>query len=126
MTERNSTSRDLSGLRAIVAEDDFHIAFVIQTALEAEGIKVIDTVAQLDVALKVSRTERPDIAIVDIRLGESCSFPLVRLLRDTGVKVILATGTEPAGKMGAEFSGIPVLRKPYTADQLIDVIRKIV
>lgn len=113
-------------MRALVAEDDFHIAFVIETALEAEGIEVIDTVARLDAALKILRAEKPDIAIVDIRLGDSCSFPLVRLLCDTGVKVVLATGTEPAGKTGAEFSGIPVLRKPYTADQLIGVIREIV
>ena len=126
MIERNGNSRDLNGLRALVAEDDFHIAFVIETALEAAGIEVVDTVSRVDEGLKIARSEKPDIAVVDIRLGESSSYPLVRQLRDAGTKVVLATGTEPNSHMEIELSGIHVVRKPYTVEQLVDAIRNIV
>lgn len=109
-------------MRALVAEDDFHIALVIETALETAGIEVVATVSRVEKALEIARREKPDVAVVDIRLGESYSFPLIRQLRNLGTKVVLATGTEPNSKIEGEFSGVPILRKPYTAEQLIKTI----
>lgn len=122
MPKHQRASGTLRGLRALVAEDDFHIALVIETALETAGIEVVATVSRVEKALEIARKEKPDVAVVDIRLGESYSFPLIRQLRNLGTKVVLATGTEPNSKLADEFSGVPILRKPYTAEQLIKTI----
>lgn len=125
MPEHKRASGTLHGLRALVAEDDFHIALVIETALETAGIEIVATVSRVERAVEIARREKPDFAVVDIRLGESYSFPLIRQLRNMGTKVVLATGTEPNSEIAGEFSDIPVLRKPYTAEQLIKLIRSI-
>lgn len=125
MCAREQTPVALNALRALVAEDDFHIAFVIETALEAEGVEVIANVPRLDEAMEIAGNEQPDVAVVDIRLGEADSYPLIRLLRRMGTKVVLATGTEPSPELRGEFAEVPILKKPYTADDLLGLVRKI-
>lgn len=123
MRASKGDKRTLDGLRALVAEDDFHIALVIETALKGEGMVVIGTAARLGEALEIVGAEMPDVAIVDIRLGQEDSFPLIRHLRGAGVRVVLATGDQERAQICAELAELPVLKKPYTADQLIEVIR---
>jgi DNA-binding response OmpR family regulator len=118
-------NRTLDGLRALVAEDDFHICLVIEAALKGEGMVVIGAATRLDEALAMARSEAPDVAVVDIRLGDEDSFPLIRHLRGTGVRVVLATGDQERAQICAELAELPVLKKPYTADQLIEVIRSL-
>jgi DNA-binding response OmpR family regulator len=112
----------LAGLRVLVAEDSFHIALVIETALEAEGAAIIGPATSLDTACQLARTEEPDLAIVDLKLQDQESLPLIRQLEDAGVKVVVATGYDLTAKLDRELSGLPVLKKPYTPEQLVDLV----
>ncbi|MGE0613742.1 MAG: response regulator [Hyphomicrobiales bacterium] len=116
-------SNKLDGMNILVAEDSFHIAFVIETALESEGATVIGPAATLDRAQKLADSTRPDFAVVDMRLGDEEAVPLIRQLVDTGIAVLVATGNELDSEFRAEFPGVPILRKPYTTDRLVDLIR---
>lgn len=110
----------LEGRRVLIAEDSFPVALVIETALEAEGAAIAACVASLEEASALARTEPLDLAVVDLQLGAQDALPLIRLLREKGVAVLVASGRDPHTEIKQAISGLPVLRKPYTAQQLIE------
>lgn len=117
-----AVGRDLRGLRVLLAEDSFNVTLVLETALEAEGAVVIGPAGTLEAACELAGSQKPDLAIVDLDLGGLDASPLVHQLMDSGAKVILATGYDLPQDTGNAFSGLPVLKKPYTPAQLIDHI----
>lgn len=123
MTTAEDSGRTLAGLRVLIAEDSFHITMAIETALLAEGAEIAGVAGTLERAMKLARSLKPAVAVIDLNLGDEDSLPLIRLLRGTGAKMVIATGRELTGQMKNELSGLPVLMKPYTAPQLVERIR---
>lgn len=118
-------SRNLKGLRVLLAEDSFNVTLVLETALEAEGAIVIGPVGTLEAAYELAGSQQPDLAVIDLDLGGRDASPLVRQLMDSGAKVIVATGYDFPEDTNDAFSSLPVLKKPYTPAQLIEHICRI-
>ena len=63
------STRSLAGQRVLVVEDEYVIALEVGRALEDEGAEVVGPVASVSAALElIERTDRLDIAILDINL----------------------------------------------------------
>lgn len=115
--------RDLAGARVLVAEDSFYIAFAIETALQAEGARVIGPVANLGAARALADSQALDLAVVDLNLEGELSLPLVRALRDREIGVIAATGRDIDPVLREDLAGVPLIMKPYTTEQILDALR---
>ena len=94
---------------------------LIEDYLEVLGCELVGSAARLDDALEKARTLTLDAALLDINLTGVLSYPVAELLRSRGVRVVFATGYGAAG-LPPEFSGTPVLSKPFRLDQLAEAL----
>src|SRR5689334_20575997 len=86
------------------------------------GCQVIGTAVRLDEALVMAGSLEVDVAVLDVNLNGMLSYPVAELLQTRGIPFIFATGYGVAG-LPDRLRGTPVLSKPFTAEQLGDVLR---
>ena len=76
--------------------------------------------------LDVAMTSEALCLIVDIQLGDSCGLKLARHLAKTGftIPVIFMTGNSDEGlkRQAMEIGCIAFLRKPFTAEALMEIL----
>ena len=88
----------MSGERILIVEDDPNILRGLDLNLAMEGYKV-RTAADGEEGLRIARTERPDLLIVDVMLPRLGGLELIRELRkedpDMPILILSAKGQEP-------------------------------
>lgn len=83
----------LSGMRILMVEDDFFLAFDLQEELLLRGAEVIGPIGDLDRAYNLARTSRQiDAAAMDLNLHGEFTFHLVDELVRREVMVAVTTG----------------------------------
>jgi DNA-binding NarL/FixJ family response regulator len=67
-------------LRCLIVDDNARFRESMRDLLESEGLVVVGTPASGAEAVRIARELRPDLALVDIDLGEESGFDVVRML----------------------------------------------
>lgn len=112
---------DLEGRRVLLVEDESLVAMLGEDMLLDLGCEV-DVAMRLDKALALARHVDFDLAILDVNLGETCSYPIADLLFERSIPFIFATGYGTAGIEPA-YKAVPVMQKPYQAGQMAALLR---
>src|SRR5258706_11170595 len=73
----------LVSLRCLIVDDNVDFGVAARALLEQEGVAVVGVATSSAEAIRDVRELRPDIALVDVGLGEESGFDLARDL-DTG------------------------------------------
>jgi two-component system, OmpR family, response regulator len=115
------------GRYIVVADDDRAIVGLVLETLLNDGHAVFQaydglSAVELALGLKIC-----DLVISNTRIGGRDGFDLIRELRGKLPKLpilYLANGTHSALELKRELpSGVPVLREPFTADELRAAVR---
>jgi CheY-like chemotaxis protein len=109
--------RALSGRRILVVEDEWLIALDIRDILEEWGCTVLGPVATAAAALGLIEDDRPDAAVLDVRLNGDTSEPVADLLRARGRPFLVMTAYQRSHLTGA-LRDAPVLAKPVDEKKL--------
>jgi two-component system, response regulator PdtaR len=114
------TARErLAGATVLVVEDNAIIGLDLQLTLEAFGYRVLGPASSNKDVLAMLAHERPDAAVVDLRLTDGLATPVTEALAARGVPFMLLTG----GDDDAALPGsAPHLGKPYALDALEHMI----
>jgi two-component SAPR family response regulator len=112
---------DLALYKVLIIEDDFLVAEDMKHVVEEAHCLVIGPVRNEKEALDMIENEIPDIAVVDLNLGDGMSTSVPRLLRLHNIPFCFATGYDQAA-VPAEFRDVPYLRKPVEKDDLLKVL----
>jgi two-component system response regulator RegA len=113
------------GVRTVLAVDDD--AMILAAVTRSMGRKrTVITTSSPDEAIDAARTTPPDLAIVDLRIGQASGIDLARRLKSQSPEtvIVLISGyltvdtTVRAMRAGADF----VMSKPITAT---DILRRI-
>ncbi|MDB5772728.1 MAG: signal transduction histidine kinase, partial [Burkholderia sp.] len=115
---------NLNGKRVLIVEDQMLIALDLEQILEDAGLSVVATVTSSAEALAYLDKDLPDVAILDVNLGDGNSEPIAAALQTKGVPFIFATGYGDGG-IGQAFTAIPVVRKPYSRDAILAELRRL-
>ena len=110
---------DLSGVRILVVEDQMLVAMDLELILEQANGTVIATANSPREAFAALDRERPDLAILDVNLGDATSEPIARRLAGEGIPFMFATGYGEGGAIPQAFSDVPTVRKPYEASAIV-------
>lgn len=105
------------GIKVLIVEDEGFVAMLIEEMLEELGCEIAASVAGLEQACAIAASAKIELAVLDVNLAGQQSFPVARILRERGVPFMFSTGYGTAG-LPAEFSGSPVLAKPFSAKTL--------
>jgi DNA-binding response OmpR family regulator len=108
----------------LVIDDDEDLTEVLLEVLKAEGrhARVCSTGAQ---ALAVLAVERPSVVLLDWSLPDTDPEELAEAFRAAGVPVILASGSDRTGELGARIGAQAVLDKPYDVAELLRVVERL-
>ncbi len=115
----------LTGLRILVVEDEFLVALSLEEDLRAVGCEVVGPYSDLATATEAARTEKFDIALLDVNLRGEKVCSLADDLAARSVKFVLLSGY---GKMDLpdRFRASPRLAKPYDPRQMLREIERLV
>ncbi|QWT21891.1 response regulator [Bacillus sp. NP157] len=109
--------------RAIVFEDHTGLASALTDLLQARlGYDVAACAGCIEEAIRVAHVERCDVAVVDLDLQGIMAYPALDELKRRGIPYVLATGTMPVD-IPIRYRA-PMVRKPYSAQQLEQAIRE--
>jgi len=70
-------------LRCLIVDDSPRFGEEARSLLEQEGVSVVGVAASGDEAVRLAEELRPDLALVDISLGEESGFDVARRLVDS-------------------------------------------
>ncbi len=124
-------------MRVVVAEDQFLTRAGIVGVLGAAGVDVVGEAADVDGLIRLVRTRRPDVALVDVRMppthtseGLAAAVRIRTEVPETSV-VILSQHIEPAYAMellegGGERSGYLLKDRILEPQTLVDALRRVI
>ena len=98
--------------RFLVVEDEVLLALNLEDMLVALGHTVVAVAARIPQALALAESSDIDLAVLDLNLSGTFTFPVADVLRRRGVPFMFATGYG-AGGLTEEYRSEIVLAKPY-------------
>jgi len=98
--------------RILVVEDEAMVSMLLEDMVLDCGCEIIGPVAKFDRALEVAREGEFDIAVLDLNLSGTLSYPIAKVIRARRIPVIFATGYGAAGLLD-KFRDCPILQKPF-------------
>lgn len=112
--------------RIFLAEDDEAIVRMLSGFLTEEGFSVRSATGQSS-AIAAMETETPDLALVDITLGEGNGFAVCAWAREHGIPVIFltASGDEYSVVTGLDLGADDYIAKPFRPRELVSRIRSV-
>lgn len=111
--------------QVLLVEDNMIIAMDTEDMLQQLGAQAVTTASSVAMALDMIAKQRPDFALLDIKLGMKTSFEIAELLTEMGVPFAFTSGYGDQMKLPAPFDRISKLHKPYSIDDLRDLIGRI-
>lgn len=109
--------------RVLVVEDEPLIAMALEDTLTDLGYEVVGPALSLKEALRLSRHEDIDGAILDVNVAGEKVFPVADILATRSIPFVFVTGYGGAGLRECD-RGRPILQKPYQLDALDKIARK--
>ncbi|WP_052389764.1 response regulator [Belnapia moabensis] len=108
----------LVGRRILLIEDDPLVSMDIEDLLLDVNASMVGPAQTTALALMLLSDERPDAAVLDMKLEGRSAMPVADALSSLGVPFIVLTADVKAGAQAANDIA-PVLAKPCEPDKLI-------
>ena len=116
----------MAGKCILIVEDERAVARGLQYGLEMEGFQVLWAETG-QAALDLTRSQQPDLILLDIRLPDISGFDVCRQLRVEGARmpILMLTARDEAidKVLGLELGADDYVVKPYDLRELIARIR---
>ena len=106
-------------MRVLIAEDDVLIGMLLRELLTAMGHEVCATALTEGHAVTAAIQNRPDLMIVDARLGEGSGISAVEQILRTTAPIAHLFVSGDARAVLARHPGAVVVRKPFREIELV-------
>ena len=112
-----------AGRTALVVDDEFLIASMIEDILVRQGIEVL-TATRTDEATEVLKGRKVDFALIDYQMRAVPSESLWTELTAQAIPFAFCTGSV-ASDMAARFPGILIVPKPFGEEEIVGAASKL-
>jgi light-regulated signal transduction histidine kinase (bacteriophytochrome) len=120
-SQRIGSLEGFAGKSILLVEDSLIIALDAEDILERFGATVT-TASTPEGAHNYLDQHRPDLAILDINLGDQMSFGVADRLRELGLPFFFASGYGEQASLPMEHRAAAVVQKPYTTHNMAKAI----
>jgi CheY-like chemotaxis protein len=116
----------LSDFRVLIVDDDPAIREVLSGVLSLEGYAIATATNGLE-ALEVTERMQPALILLDMRMPVLDGWGFARELgpRRQGLKILVMTAAEDAGRWADEINADGYLPKPFEIDTLLDEVHRL-
>jgi CheY-like chemotaxis protein len=108
----------------LVAEDEHIIGADLCDTVAEAGYHVEGPHGDLPSAMLACQLARPDLAILDVQLGDDVVYPLAEQLMAQGVPVIFHSGVFSQHEIEQRFPAAPTLSKPCPPGRMLESVAK--
>src|SRR5919205_3949943 len=117
------TADNLNGrpCRVLLVEDEVLVAMLVEDMIHDGGGEMVGSSGKLTEAVDLARRAQADIALLDLNLGGTSSYPVADVLRGRGVPIVFTSGYGSAGLI-QRFQDCPMLDKPFDQNSLEQAI----
>lgn len=112
-------------VRVVIAEDEAIIRLDLRETLEEEGYEVVGETGRGDDAITLVREERPDLAILDIKMPGLDGLSAARVIADerlAAILVLTAFSQQDLVERARDAGALAYLVKPFQTSDLIPAI----
>ncbi len=110
----------LSGLNVLIIEDEHIVALDLDDQLQKMGACLTFICASVAGAKLQLKSQRYDLAILDIKLSDGSGLSLLPILASMAIPVVITSGYPVM-----DIAKIPFVQKPYTAAILAGAIQQL-
>jgi two-component SAPR family response regulator len=110
-------------MRLLIVEDESLIAILIEESLAQFGCAIVGPAVRLAQAMELARSAEIDGAILDINVHGEAVYPVAAILAERGIPFVFVSGYD-VGEIDPRFRDRPLLRKPFTSDDLGKAIER--
>lgn len=115
----------LEGCSVLVLEDQMAMALDLERLLVEHGAASVGTVGTAAAALDLLARDPPDVAILDIDLGDSTSIEVADELARLGIPFVLAGTEADAALVPSAHREIPIASKPYVGEAVAGLLKEV-
>jgi len=113
-------------LKVLILDDQQLIAFSLAKILKSNGFEIVGPYANIASASKGLQTLKPDVAILDINMGDgTTSEPLADELMKKNVPFAFVTGYGSVDVISPRFDDVIKMHKPVGSTELVDMVTKL-
>ena len=114
----------LSGRTVLILEDEAIVAFALEDMLLDIGASVVLT-STIEQGFACADDPEIALAVLDVNVNGMKSYAFAEALQQRAVPIVFATGYGEA-EHPPRFANAPTLTKPYTRQQLVQVVEALV
>ncbi|MBM1175086.1 response regulator [Microvirga arabica] len=107
--------------RILVVEDEAMISMLLEDMVLDCGAEIVGPVAKFADALELAHKAEFEVAVLDLNLNGTLSYPIAEVIRERGIPVIFATGYGADGLLD-RFSDCPTLQKPFSQQDFAEAV----
>lgn len=112
----------LTGKRVFFVEDEMILAMGVERQLFDAGCDVVGPYGSLGKAMTAAQAGGFDMALLDIDLHGSETYPVADILAARGVPFVFMSGAERQA-LPVRFAGTEILNKPFRPQELFAIMR---
>ncbi len=112
-------------VRVVIAEDEAIVRLDLKEIMEEEGYEVVGETGRGDEAVELVRTERPDLAILDIKMPGADGLAAAREIsaeRLSAVLILTAFSQRDLIEQARNAGALAYLVKPFQKSELLPAI----
>ncbi|MGD1843347.1 MAG: response regulator [Thermonemataceae bacterium] len=115
--------------KVLIVDDSLYMRTLIKDALGTIGHEVVGMAANGESAIDMAFELQPDLITLDNILPDMLGLDVLKVLKDEGVdaKIIMvsAVGQQSVVDEGLKLGANDYVVKPFTTEQLLDVVKKL-
>ena len=124
-------AKRLPSRRALIVDDEFLIAFDLESSMRELGFDVCTVASNENDAMELAKSNPPDVVVMDVYLGGArAGIETARWLREVcGVPIVFVTAYNDDGtleRIHEVVPGAPVLSKPVYRETLAHAVSEAV
>lgn len=108
----------LDGLSVLFVEDEFLIALEGEQILNDLGAAKVEVVGTFDKAMARAQEGAFDLAVLDININGTRSYPIAKVLAKRGIPFVFASGYEMRDQPLSDLESAIFIRKPYAPEHV--------
>jgi two-component sensor histidine kinase/CheY-like chemotaxis protein len=116
--------RPLEGYAILAIEQQMPSAIDLERILQERGASSIRIVGTAEAALEALESEAPDVALLDLDLGDAEALIVADALTTRSIPFLLAASHSDQGLVPAKYRDAPFVPKPYVADTLVELLKE--
>ena len=114
-------------MRTCIIEDELHAQKVLSRLIQliAPEVEVVGTASSVEKALVLLQKEVPDFILLDIKLGNSSGFDLLKHFPDPTFNIIFVTAYNEFAIEAFKWNAVDYITKPVKSDTLRTAINRV-